>query len=391
MKSVHADVVVVGGGCVGTSAAFQLAQLGAGRVVLVERGQVGGGPTGRTVGIVRLHYSHEPLVELARRSLERFVRFHELTGRSADFTRTGFLLLAPAAELEGLAANVALQRRLGVRAEVLTPEEVARLDPRLNLEGVAGAAYEPDAGYADGYATAAGFAAAARELGVEVWEGVMVEEVHAAGGRVTGVRTSRGPVACSRVLVAAGVWTAALLRPLGVDLPVVASREQVVQLMPPAQFGRLEIILEDLTLGFYSRPETGGTVLAGVLEEQPEEVVDPDRYNAGVDWAFVERVGSLWSKRYPGAAQAEFRGGYASIYDVTPDWQPVLGPVDGADGLFVAAGFSGHGFKLSPALGEELARWVCGHPLTVDLRMFSLRRFSEGTLLRGRHGKGLLG
>ncbi|MDR7595893.1 MAG: FAD-dependent oxidoreductase, partial [Armatimonadota bacterium] len=116
---MQADVVVVGGGCVGASAAFHLAQLGAGRVVLVERGQVGGGPTGRTVGIVRLHYSHEPLVELARRSLERFVRFHELTGRSADFTRTGFLLLAPASELEGLAANVALQRRLGVRAEVL--------------------------------------------------------------------------------------------------------------------------------------------------------------------------------------------------------------------------------------------------------------------------------
>jgi len=343
------------------------------------------------VGIVRLHYSHEPLVELARRSLERFVRFHELTGRSADFTRTGFLLLAPASELEGLAANVALQRRLGVRAEVLTPEEVARLDPRLNLEGVAGAAYEPDAGYADGYATAAGFAAAARELGVEVWEGVAAEEVQAAGGRVTGVRTSRGPVACSRVLVAAGVWTAALLRPLGVDFPVVASREQVVQLAPPAQFGRLEVVLEDLSLGFYARSETGGTVLAGVLEEEPEEVVDPDRYNAGVDWAFVERVGSLWSKRYPGAAQAEFRGGYASIYDVTPDWQPVLGPVDGTEGLFVAAGFSGHGFKLSPALGEELARWVCGQPLSVDLRMFSLRRFSEGALLRGRHAKGLLG
>ncbi|MDQ7801145.1 MAG: FAD-binding oxidoreductase [Armatimonadota bacterium] len=388
---MQADVVVVGGGCVGASAAFHLAQLGAGRVVLVERGQVGGGPTGRTVGIVRLHYSHEPLVELARRSLERFVRFHELTGRSADFTRTGFLLLAPASELEGLAANVALQRRLGVRAEVLTPEEVARLDPRLSLEGVAGAAYEPDAGYADGYATAAGFAAAARELGVEVWEGVAAEEVQAAGGRVTGVQTSRGPVACSRVLVAAGVWTAGLLRPLGVDFPVVASREQVVQLAPPAQFGRLEVVLEDLSLGFYARPETGGTVLAGVLEEEPEEVVDPDRYNAGVDWAFVERVGSLWSKRYPSAAQAEFRGGYASIYDVTPDWQPVLGPVDGTDGLFVAAGFSGHGFKLSPALGEELARWVCGQSLSVDLRMFSLRRFSEGALLRGRHAKGLLG
>jgi glycine/D-amino acid oxidase-like deaminating enzyme len=385
-------VVVVGGGCIGASAAFYLAQARAGRVVLVERDRVGSGPTARTVGIVRLHYSHEPLVELARRSLERFVHFEELTGKSADFTRTGFLLLAPATELEGLAANVALQRRLGVRAEVLTPEEVARLDPRLDLEGVAGAAYEPEAGYADGYATATGFAAAARRLGVEVWEGTSAQELQVASGRVGGVQTSRGLVSCSRVLVAAGVWTAALLRTVGVDFPVVASREQVVQLAPPPSFGRLQLVVEDLGLGFYARPETGGTVLAGVLEEEPEQIVpDPDRFNTGVDWDFVERVGTLWSRRYPSGAQAEFRGGYASLYDVTPDWQPVLGPVEGVEGLFVAAGFSGHGFKLSPSLGEELARWVCGQQPTVDLRMFSLRRFSEGRLLRGRHAKGLLG
>lgn len=388
---MRADVVVVGGGCVGASVAFHLARLRAGRVLLVERDRVGAGPTARTVGIVRLHYSHEPLVELARRSLDRFVRFHELTGRSADFTRTGFLLLAPASELEGLAANVELQRRLGVRAEVLTPEEVARLDPRMDLDGVAGAAYEPDAGYADGYATATAFAAAARELGVEVWEGTPVLAVDVAAGRVQGVRTSRGTVACPRVVVAAGVWSAELLRPLGVDFPVVASREQVVHLAPPAAFGRLQLVVEDLALGFYARPETGGTVLAGVLEEEPEEVVDPDRFNAGVDWAFVERVGALWSKRYPSAAGAEFRGGYASVYDVTPDWQPVVGPVDGVEGLFLAAGFSGHGFKLSPALGEELARWVCGQAPTVDLSVFSLTRFAQGKLLRGRHGKGLLG
>lgn len=389
---MHADVVVVGGGCIGASAAFYLAQARAGRVVLVERDRVGSGPTARTVGIVRLHYSHEPLVELARRSLERFVHFEELTGKSADFTQTGFLLLAPATELEGLAANVALQRRLGVRAEVLTPEEVARLDPRLDLEGVAGAAYEPEAGYADGYATATGFAAAARRLGVEVWEGTSAQELQVASGRVGGVQTSRGLVSCSRVLVAAGVWTAALLRTVGVDFPVVASREQVVQLAPPPSFGRLQLVVEDLGLGFYARPETGGTVLAGVLEEEPEQIVpDPDRFNTGVDWDFVERVGTLWSRRYPSGAQAEFRGGYASLYDVTPDWQPVLGPVEGVEGLFVAAGFSGHGFKLSPSLGEELARWVCGQQPTVDLRMFSLRRFSEGRLLRGRHAKGLLG
>jgi len=193
------------------------------------------------------------------------------------------------------------------------------------------------------------------------------------------------------VLVAAGAWSAALLRPLGVELPIVAAREQVVHLSPPEAFGPLRFVLEDLALGFYARPETGGTVLAGVLEEEPEEVVDPDGFNTGVDLDFAERVGRLWSARFPTAQEARFRGGYASIYDVTPDWQPILGPVEGIEGLFVAAGFSGHGFKLSPALGEELSRWVAGEEPTVDLGMFSLRRFHEGRLLRGKHRKGLLG
>jgi glycine/D-amino acid oxidase-like deaminating enzyme len=386
-----ADVVIIGGGCIGCSVAFHLTRGAKLRVLLLERDRVGTGPTGRTVGIIRLHYSHESLVRLALRSLHAFARFETLTGRSADFTRTGFLLLVPEAEWEGLLANVALQRRLGVRVEVFPAEEVARLDPRLSPEGIAGGAYEPESGFADGYATAAGFAAAAREHGAQIEEGVRAEAIEVRDGRVVRVRTTRGSVDTGTVLVAAGAWSAALLRPLGVELPIVAAREQVVHLSPPEAFGPLRFVLEDLALGFYARPETGGTVLAGVLEEEPEEVVDPDGFNTGVDLDFAERVGRLWSARFPTAQEARFRGGYASIYDVTPDWQPILGPVEGIEGLFVAAGFSGHGFKLSPALGEELSRWVAGEEPTVDLGMFSLRRFHEGRLLRGKHRKGLLG
>lgn len=191
--------------------------------------------------------------------------------------------------------------------------------------------------------------------------------------------------------MAAGAWSTALLRPLGVDLPIVAAREQVVHLAPPEAFGSLGFVVEDLALGFYARPETGGTALVGVLEEEPEEIVDPDGFTTSVDLDFVERVARLWSARFPGAQEAQFRGGYASLYDVTPDWQPILGPVEGIEGLYLAAGFSGHGFKLSPALGEELSRWMVGEEPTVDLRMFSLRRFQEGSLLRGRHRRGLLG
>ncbi|MCS7172480.1 MAG: FAD-binding oxidoreductase [Armatimonadetes bacterium] len=386
-----ADVVIIGGGCMGASVAFHLARRLQGKVLLLERDRVGMGPTGRTVGIIRLHYSHEPLIALALRSLDAFAHFGILTGRSADFTRTGFLLLVPEGEWEGLLANVALQRRLGARVELLTAEEVVRMDPRLSPEGIAGGAYEPESGFADGYATATGFAAAARERGVEIEEGVRAESLEVRNGRIVGVQTSRGAVGTERVLVAAGPWSVDLLRPLGIELPIVAAREQVVHLAPPQAFGPLRVVLEDLALGFYARPETGGTVLAGVLEEEPEEIVNPDGFHPGVDLHFVERVARVWSARFPQARESHFLGGYASLYDVTPDWQPILGPVEGIEGLYLAAGFSGHGFKLSPALGEELSRWLVGEEPTVDLAAFSLRRFREGKLLRGRHRKGLLG
>ncbi len=384
-----ADVVVVGGGVTGTSAAFQLARRGR-RVLLLERSTVGAGPTGRTVGIIRLHYSYEPLIQLAARSRETFARFEEVTGATCDFTRCGFLLLAPEREMDGLREIVAMQRRLGIEAEVLSPDEVARRFPQLATQDVAGGAWEPGSGYADGYATAAGFAAAARRLGAEIWEGTVARALVVEGGRVRGVQTSREAVDAGAVLVAAGPWTPGLLHPLGVDIPIRSSRQQVVHLAPPAGW-RLPAVVEDMVLGLYARPEAGDTVLAGVLEEEAEQIVQPDSYSPGVDFDFVERIGTLWARRFPAARVAQVRGGYASLYDITPDWQPVLGTVPEVGGLFVAAGFSGHGFKLSPAVGEVLAALITGDTPPVDVSMFRLSRFAEGRLIRGRHAQGILG
>lgn len=386
-----ADVVVLGGGSTGTSVAFQLARRRYGKVVLVERDAVGAGPTAKSIGIVRLHYSYEPLVRLAARSLELFGQFDELTGAVADFTRCGFLLLAAEREMAGLRANVALQHRLGIHSSELTPEGIADLDPRMNLDGVAGAAWEPESGFADGYATAAGFAAAARRAGADIWESAPVQRIVVESGRVRSVQTMRGEISTPAVLVACGPWTPALLGPIGVDVPIRSSRQQVVQLAPPSTFGPLRIIIEDTALGFYVRPEAGGTVLAGVLEEEAEQIVEPDAFNQGVDFDFVERTGRAWAHRYPTAKDAEVHRGYASLYDITPDWQPVLGAVEGVGGLFIAAGFSGHGFKLSPALGEVLAALIAGETPSIDISMFRLSRFAEGRLIRGRHAQGILG
>jgi len=386
-----ADVVVLGGGSTGTSAAFQLARRRYGKVMLVERDSVGAGPTAKSIGIIRLHYSHEPLIRLAARSLELFEGFEGLTGATADFTRCGFLLLAPEREMGVLRANVELQHRFGIGSSVLTPPEIAALDPRMALDDVAGAAWEPKSGFADGYATATGFAAAARREGAEIWEKTAVGRLIVDGGRVRAVQTARGEISTPTVLAACGPWTPALLQPLGVNVPIESSRQQVVQLAPPPGFGALGVVIEDLAQGFYVRPEAGNTVLAGVLEEEAEQIVSPDAFDRGVDLDFVERVGQMWARRYPGAQDAEVRRGYASLYDITPDWQPVLGAVDGIGGLYIAAGFSGHGFKLSPGLGEVLAAIIAGETAGIDVSMFRLSRFAEGHPIRGRHAQGILG
>lgn len=386
-----AETVIIGAGVTGASTAFHLTRRTRGRVVVVERNTAGSGPTSRTIGIVRLHYSYEPLIQLAVRGLEFFERFEAHTGATADFIRTGFLLLARPDQLPGVEANVSLQQRLGVRTALLTPADVARLDPRMEVEDVGGAAYEPDAGYADGYAAVAGFIGAARRRGAELWEGTAAERILTSGGRVTGVATSRGVIETGQVLVAAGPWTPSLLATVDARLPIEASRQQVVQLSPPSGFGGLGVVIEDMTQGFYARPESAASVLAGVLEEEAEEIVSPAGFNQGVDFDFVRRVGALWAHRYPRAADAEVRGGYASLYDITPDWQPVLGAVPGADGVFVAAGFSGHGFKLAPALGDCLAALLRGEAPAVDLMPFAPTRFASGRLIRGRHAQGILG
>ncbi|HEX9531565.1 MAG TPA: FAD-binding oxidoreductase [bacterium] len=386
-----ADVVIIGGGSTGTSVAFQLARRRYGKVVLVERETVGAGPTAKTIGIVRLHYSYEPLVRLASRSRDLFGQFEELTGAVADFTRCGFLLLAPEGEMPGLRANVDLQHRLGIHSAVVTPTDIVGLDLRMNVDGVAGGAWEPESGFADGYATASGFAAAARRAGAEVWETAAAQRIIVEGSIVRGVQTARGEISTPTVLVSCGPWTPQLMGPLGVNVPIQSSRQQVVQLGLPASFGPLRLIIEDMALGFYVRHETGDTVLAGVLEEEAEQIVAADEYNRGVDFDFVERTGRAWAYRYPSASEAKFRQGYASLYDITPDWQPVLGAVEGIRGLYLAAGFSGHGFKLSPALGEVLASLIAGDVPPIDVSMFRLSRFADGHLIRGRHAQGILG
>lgn len=370
------EVIIVGGGILGAATAFELASRGAAPTLLEKRG-IASGPTGRSCGIVRQHYSHEVTAGMALRAVEVFENFDEVVGGDCDFHRTGFLLAVGPDRVDTLRANVALQQRVGIETRLVKPSEVAELVPGVDPEGFTLAAWESRAGYADAHATTMSYASRARDLGAAIHTGVEVTGLRVEGGRVRGVETADGSRHdADAVVLATGPWAAAMLRPHGIELPIVPSRVQV-GLFQPAPGFEPSCVFVDAPQGFYSRPESGPLLLVGSIETREGEgnVTDPDRYDESIDQERVERYSERVMRRIPAMAAGHFHAGYASLYDVTPDWQPILDRVPGLDGLFCAAGTSGHGFKLAPVIGEMMARQVLGESEPEPL--FAYSRFGD--------------
>jgi len=284
MAAATADVVIVGGGVMGTSIALQLARRRAGRVVLLEKRHVASGPTGRSSALLRRHYSIELYARMAARSFEAYRNFEELTGRPAEITRCGLVMALAPDDVPAMRDTIAMMQRLGVKVEELTPRDLARVVPGLSVDGLGGAAWETDTGYGDPAGVSQAYAARARELGVEIRQDCHVLGFTVTGGRISGVRTSAGPVETATVVNAAGPWGAALSRAVGVDLPIVASRQQLVILRPRADATAPRPVLVDMVDRAYYRPETGGLVLVGTRNRAGVSApVDPDAFSERVD------------------------------------------------------------------------------------------------------------
>jgi glycine/D-amino acid oxidase-like deaminating enzyme len=390
-----AEAVVVGGGSTGASVAYHLARRGV-AVVLLERRFLASGPTGRSSAIVRQHYAYPVTARMAKLALDVFQRFDEVIGGACGFTRTGYLALVGPDDREALAGNVAMQAAVGVRTRIVGPAEIRQLVPQMAVDDLAAAAHEPDAGYADPAGTTAALARRARELGARIVEGTPVRRIVVAGGAVTGVETSGGSVATQTVVVAAGGWTPRLLAPLGVEVPITNTLHQIGVFERPADFGPPHPVCGDFVNQVYFRPEQGGLTLVGSTKHTHDEVVDPDSYLAAAEPGWLREFAERSVQRFPRLEAARSRGGWAGFYDTTPDFQFILDHAPGVAGLFVAAGFSGHGFKHSPILGDLVADLVLGtapsDPL-IDLSFFALSRFAAGRLHRPRHAyaKVLLG
>jgi glycine/D-amino acid oxidase-like deaminating enzyme len=372
-----ADVVIVGAGVTGLSTAFYLAGRRAGRIAVLERRFVGAGGTGHSVGIVRQLYPTAETTLMVLRSLDVFRNFSDAVGGHAGYVACGVLITVPAAMRPALEQALATQRRLGVRAEVLDPEAVRRIEPRVAIAEGAAVLWEPDSGYGDPVGVAAGFAEAARRRGVTIEQGAEVTAVLTRGDRVRGVRLADGREIETAVVVnAAGLWASGLARLAGLDLPIVTGRHPVFVVERDAGFGPPHPVYLDLAGGAYARPETGGLTLTGSLtEDERRHPMDPDRLGAETTLEEAEPVLARTARAMPGLASARYRRGYAGAFDITPDWMPILDQSP-LEGFWIAAGMSGHGFKLSPAVGELMAALVTGETPPVNPGPFGLARFA---------------
>lgn len=391
--SSSCDVLVIGAGVVGCSVAFHLARLGAGRVTVLERRQVGAGTTSQSSGILRTHYSVPENVEMARRSwrvFEDFPAYLEDDEASAGLVRCGYMIVAPEGpRLEALRASLAQQQAMGIPVEQLTPQQAADRLPIARFDDAALIGWEPEAGFADAYLVATGFARAARRLGVTFREGVEVTGLCLEGARVTGVQTSEGRIEAGVVVSTQNIWARDIERWTGIASPVSAERHQVLALQGPLAYTPAMPVFKDLASPgmLYARSYGGAQML--VSEGLPgQTLTEPDDRQGDVSMDTVAEIGAQVAERFPSFAEAGLASSWTGVYDVTPDWNPVLGPLPEMPGLVVGYGFSGHGFKLSPAVGRVLAQAALGQPTDVSLTPYALERFRAGRLLVGRYGRG---
>ena len=392
-----ADAVVIGGGVMGCSIACNLA-LTAGAhglrdIVLLERDTLGSGSTGRSSAAVRMHYSTAVNAELAWRSLQIFRNFDDIIGGECGFTRTGYLVFAGPDDVESFRANIAMQQSVGVITDIIRAADAAELAPGFAVDDAAGIAYEPYSGHADASGTAYAYATRARAEGVTIRLQCPAAaiETNGDGTRVEGVRTADGDrIATNVAVVAAGPWNARFLAGHGIDVPMVATRHEVLHFRRPLDVVPYHPGGADISNRIYFRPEGQDLTLVG-NGNHSDVVDDPEVYAQRASQAFIADVWQRVARRIPALADAELAAGYAGLYTDTPDAHPVLDRVDGIDGLYLCGGFSGHGFKLSPMVGVLMAELVGGgRAETMDISPLRLSRFAEGALNGGGYGFAVL-
>ncbi|MBB5981120.1 NAD(P)/FAD-dependent oxidoreductase [Kribbella solani] len=374
-----ADVVIVGGGVMGTSIAFHLAEAGVERVVLVEMNELGSGSTCKAAGGVRANFSDAVNIALGARSLEAFARFRVRPGQEIDLHTVGYLFLLETAEqLELFRESTRVQNSLGQPTRMIDVDEAVALAPIISPEGLAGACFSPTGGHCTPESVVLGYATAARRLGARLITGCEVLEIDAAGNQRAAIRTSRGTIRTSTIICAAGAWSARIGAMVGVDLPVTPLRRQIVvtEAIPDLPAGLPMTI--DFGSTFYFHREGPG-LLVGMSD--PDEVPGFDVTRTDT---WIPRLTNAMTLRAPGLLDVGLTGGWAGLYEVTPDHNALIGEADPKRFLY-ATGFSGHGFLQGPAVGETIRDLYLGRTPPVDIGPLSADRFRSAQVRAERN------
>jgi sarcosine oxidase subunit beta len=377
-----ADVVIIGGGIVGSSIAWHLTNAGCKSVLVIEReSSQGKGSTGKSMGGVRAQFSTPVNIQMSLYSIPFYARFEEVVGHPADYRPQGYLFLATRdSHLAYLRDNFVRQKQLGLKtARLLPADEIRNILPQLRSDDVLGGSFCSTDGFVDPYSVMHGFMASATEHGATLWKKAEVTAITKHPDEAFSVETTRGPVSTRSIVNAAGAWSAQVARFVGVDLPVEPLRRMLVPSEPFSDFPHSSPMVIDMSTGFHFRPEGRGFLLAW---NDPEETPG---YKTDFEPSFVEKILIHAADRVPAFENLPInpKRAWAGLYEMTPDHHCVLGPVDAVPGFFLANGFSGHGVMHAPATGKILADLILLGKTNVvdDVSLLGLERFARGELL----------
>jgi sarcosine oxidase subunit beta len=381
------DAIIIGAGVIGTSIAFHLTERGL-KPVILERKQVGFGATGSSSGLVRMHYDLEVESRLAWNSFQYFRNWSERVGSECGFRRTGFLHIEPADHVTQLRSNVEMHKRIGIPTEVITGADVKRLAPSFFTDDIEFAAYEPESGYADATLTANSFLTAAKEHGAVYMQDCAVSGVQITGDKATSVQTTRGDFSAPIIINAAGAWAGKVSDLFGVPIPLDTWTHDVVHIRRPTQIGEHPTVI-DSSFSMYFRPDSGGLTLVA-LEDDSRMGESADADLGYVAKGFVDRAIDRICKRIPAMEEGSYHSSHVGRDSLTPDQRAIIGGTN-LQGYYLATGFSGTGFKLSPAVGLCVSELVLdGKASTVDISAFIPMRFERGEHLKGENDYGFI-
>jgi len=371
-----ADVVIIGGGVIGVSIAYHLAMKRVGRIILLEKGQLGEGSTSRCVGGIRTQFSTEINILFSLESIKTFERFEEEFGINPEFKRIGYLFLATTElEMRVFKENIKLQRKLGIPVELLNPNEIKARWPYLRVDDILGGTFCPWDGYAGPNEVLSGFVSGARKAGVGIYEGTEVLGILLSKGKVNGVKTKREEISTPIVVNAGGPFASVIGEMAGVKIPVKPLRRQIFITAPFHLTNQTIPLTIDFHRGWYFRREVDGLLLSGPLDSKPS-------FNLGIDYEAMAETSENAIYRVPALERARIARGWAGLYEISPDHHAILGKVPEVEGFILANGFSGHGFQHSPAVGKVIAELIVeGKPTTIDISPLSIERFEKGELI----------